>query len=105
MHEFIGDERAIGASTCWIDHIHRASSSNAIRAAPIRVTWLGHAAFEVVSPTGTRLLIDPWIGDNPATPAAFKDSTRYSTPARDRMRLLSPTHTATTMQMSLDSPA
>lgn len=47
--------------------------------APIRVTWLGHAAFEVVSPTGTRLLIDPWIGDNPATPAAFKDSTRYST--------------------------
>jgi len=47
--------------------------------APIRITWLGHAAFEIISPTGTRLLIDPWIGDNPATPAAFKDSTRYST--------------------------
>ncbi len=46
---------------------------------PIRVTWLGHAGFEIISPTGTRLLIDPWIGDNPATPAAFKDSTRYST--------------------------
>ena len=46
---------------------------------PIRITWMGHAAFEIVSPGGTRLLIDPWIGDNPATPAAFKDSTRYST--------------------------
>jgi L-ascorbate metabolism protein UlaG (beta-lactamase superfamily) len=42
---------------------------------------MGHAAFEIVSPGGTRLLIDPWIGDNPATPAAFKDSTHYSAPA------------------------
>jgi L-ascorbate metabolism protein UlaG (beta-lactamase superfamily) len=48
--------------------------------APIRITWLGHATFEIVSPTGTRLLIDPWIGDNSATPAAFKDTTRYSKP-------------------------
>jgi L-ascorbate metabolism protein UlaG (beta-lactamase superfamily) len=45
---------------------------------PIRITWMGHAAFEIVSSGGTRLLIDPWIGDNPATPAAFRDSTRYS---------------------------
>ncbi|HET7457574.1 MAG TPA: MBL fold metallo-hydrolase [Gemmatimonadaceae bacterium] len=44
---------------------------------PIRVTWLGHAGFEVVSPGGTRLLIDPWIGDDPATPPAFKDTLRY----------------------------
>ena len=42
---------------------------------------MGHAAFEIVSPGGTRLLIDPWIGENPATPASFKDSTRYSTEA------------------------
>ncbi|HXV16821.1 MAG TPA: MBL fold metallo-hydrolase, partial [Gemmatimonadaceae bacterium] len=49
--------------------------------APIRVTWMGHAAFEIVSSGGTRLLIDPWIGDNAATPPAFKDSTRYSTAA------------------------
>jgi L-ascorbate metabolism protein UlaG (beta-lactamase superfamily) len=46
--------------------------------APVRITWMGHAAFEIISSGGTRLLIDPWIGDNPATPAAFKDSTRYS---------------------------
>ena len=40
---------------------------------------MGHAAFEIVSPGGTRLLIDPWIGENPAIPASFKDSTHYST--------------------------
>lgn len=43
----------------------------------ISVTWLGHAAFEVVSPAGTRLLIDPFLKANPATPAAYKDLTRY----------------------------
>src|SRR2546428_12565684 len=43
----------------------------------IKVTWLGHAAFEVVSPGGTRLLIDPFLTKNPATPEAFKDLARY----------------------------
>ena len=42
-----------------------------------QVTWLGHAAFEIVSPGGTRLLIDPFLKENPATPAEFKDLTRY----------------------------
>ena len=44
---------------------------------PIKVTWLGHAAFEVVSPGGQRILIDPFLKGNPATPAAFKDLSRY----------------------------
>ncbi len=43
----------------------------------IEVTWLGHAAFEIVSPGGTRLLIDPFLAHNPATPQAFKDLKRY----------------------------
>src|SRR5690606_25197404 len=43
----------------------------------IQVTWLGHAAFEVVSPGGTRLLIDPFLKGNPSTPAAFQDLTCY----------------------------
>jgi L-ascorbate metabolism protein UlaG (beta-lactamase superfamily) len=43
----------------------------------IKVTWLGHAAFEVVSPGGTKLLIDPFLTRNPATPPAFKDLGRY----------------------------
>src|SRR3989442_12395032 len=42
-----------------------------------KVTWLGHAAFEGVSPGGTRLLIDPFLTKNPATPEAFKDLARY----------------------------
>ncbi|MBD0326933.1 MAG: metal-dependent hydrolase, partial [Pyrinomonadaceae bacterium] len=42
-----------------------------------QMTWLGHAAFEIVSPAGTRLLIDPFLTENPATPAEFKDLARY----------------------------
>jgi L-ascorbate metabolism protein UlaG (beta-lactamase superfamily) len=34
----------------------------------IRVTWLGHAAFEVTSPEGTKLMLDPFLTGNPATP-------------------------------------
>ncbi|MCP3144943.1 metal-dependent hydrolase [Pyxidicoccus xibeiensis] len=44
----------------------------------LRVTWLGHAAFEVVSPGGTRLLIDPWLKENPKTPAAWKELSRFA---------------------------
>ena len=42
-----------------------------------QITWLGHAAFEIVSPGGTRILIDPFLKENPATPAEFKDLSRY----------------------------
>lgn len=42
-----------------------------------QMTWLGHAAFEIVSPAGVRLLIDPFLKENPATPAEFKDLSRY----------------------------
>ncbi len=44
---------------------------------PITVTWLGHAAFEVISYGGTNLLIDPFITYNPATPDQRKDLTQY----------------------------
>ena len=44
---------------------------------PFQVTWLGHAAFEIISPGGTRILIDPWLKQNPQTPAIFKDLSRY----------------------------
>src|SRR5215471_282047 len=43
----------------------------------ISITWLGHAAFEIVSPGGTHLLIDPFLTKNPATPPDHKDLTRY----------------------------
>lgn len=46
-------------------------------AGKIAVTWLGHATFEIVSPGGTTLLVDPFIAKNPATPEAMKDLARY----------------------------
>jgi L-ascorbate metabolism protein UlaG (beta-lactamase superfamily) len=58
---------------------------------PIRVRWLGHAAFEIVSPAGTRLLIDPWLRENPATPAAYKDTT-YWAGAQKRPSAILATH-------------
>jgi len=43
----------------------------------LSITWLGHAAFEVISPGGTRFLIDPFLTKNPATPSEYKDLDRY----------------------------
>src|SRR5947207_12576055 len=43
----------------------------------IQITWLGHAAFELVSSGGTDILIDPFLTKNPATPAELKDLSRY----------------------------
>ena len=34
----------------------------------IKITWLGHATFIIDTPGGKRLLIDPWVMNNPATP-------------------------------------
>lgn len=44
----------------------------------LQVTWLGHAAFEIVSQGGTRLLIDPWLTRNDRAPAAWKELARYA---------------------------
>lgn len=36
------------------------------------VLWLGHATVRITTPGGKVLVIDPWLGGNPKTPAAFK---------------------------------
>jgi len=36
--------------------------------ATLQITWLGHSAFLLVTPAGTRILMDPWLG-NPSCPA------------------------------------
>ncbi len=41
-------------------------------AAQAQITWYGHAAFKVVTPSGKVLLVDPWIS-NPSNPNAKKD--------------------------------
>ncbi|MDQ3996673.1 MAG: metal-dependent hydrolase [Gemmatimonadota bacterium] len=45
---------------------------------PIQVRWLGHAAFELVSSGGTRIIIDPWLAQNPATPDSLKQTARWT---------------------------
>jgi L-ascorbate metabolism protein UlaG (beta-lactamase superfamily) len=45
---------------------------------PIQVRWLGHATFEVVSAGGTRILIDPWLAQNPSTPDSLKQTSRWT---------------------------
>jgi L-ascorbate metabolism protein UlaG (beta-lactamase superfamily) len=39
---------------------------------PLAMTWLGHATFLLRSPGGKRLVFDPWITQNPASPDAAK---------------------------------
>jgi L-ascorbate metabolism protein UlaG (beta-lactamase superfamily) len=38
----------------------------------LSITWLGHATFELVSPGGKRIVIDPWLEQNPSCPADRK---------------------------------
>ena len=39
----------------------------------LKLTWLGHSTFRVVTPKGTTIYIDPWVMQNPMTPEAEKD--------------------------------
>lgn len=34
----------------------------------VKITWLGHATFKIVSPRGKVMVIDPWVNSNPACP-------------------------------------
>jgi L-ascorbate metabolism protein UlaG (beta-lactamase superfamily) len=38
----------------------------------VQITWLGHAAFKIVTPGGKVILIDPWIISNPLCPTELK---------------------------------
>jgi len=37
-----------------------------------KLTWLGHSAFRIITPTGNVVLIDPWVRTNPMTPEPLK---------------------------------
>ena len=47
-------------------------TANAALAVPAQLTWYGHAAFKVTTPSGKVLLVDPWIS-NPSNPNAKRD--------------------------------
>jgi L-ascorbate metabolism protein UlaG (beta-lactamase superfamily) len=38
----------------------------------LKITWLGHASFELQFPTGEILLLDPWLETNPSYPKQHK---------------------------------
>src|SRR5215470_7727485 len=38
----------------------------------IKLTWLGHATFLIETPAGKKVLVDPWVMNNPMTPADKK---------------------------------
>ena len=37
-----------------------------------KITWLGHSAFCITTPSGQVILFDPWLTGNPSCPEAFK---------------------------------
>jgi L-ascorbate metabolism protein UlaG (beta-lactamase superfamily) len=39
---------------------------------PLAITWFGHATFLLRSPGGRRILFDPWVTGNPASPESAK---------------------------------
>src|ERR1700761_4547126 len=39
----------------------------------IRITWLGHATFELQLESGEVLMLDPWIEGNPAYPKGYEN--------------------------------
>jgi L-ascorbate metabolism protein UlaG (beta-lactamase superfamily) len=38
----------------------------------IKITWLGHSTFRIVSARGKHVVIDPWLAGNPACPPEMK---------------------------------
>jgi L-ascorbate metabolism protein UlaG (beta-lactamase superfamily) len=44
-----------------------------MRLSGIQVTWLGHATFLIETPGGKHVLVDPWVMNNPKTPADKKN--------------------------------
>jgi L-ascorbate metabolism protein UlaG (beta-lactamase superfamily) len=37
-----------------------------------KLTWLGHSTFKITTPSGSVVLVDPWVAGNPACPEALR---------------------------------
>lgn len=44
-----------------------------------KLTWLGHAAFRITTPSGKIIVVDPWILTNPMCPESLKKLDRIDT--------------------------
>lgn len=69
-----------------------AQASTSARRTDVTVHWLGHAAFEIISAGGTRILIDPFLTGNPTTPDSLKRLTRYTGALKPAAILVSHSH-------------
>src|SRR5215218_7562429 len=69
-----------------------AQQSPTANRSPVTVHWLGHAAFEVISAGGTRILIDPFLTGNPTTPDSLKQLARYGGATKPAAILVSHSH-------------
>jgi len=47
--------------------------NSALAAQATEVLWLGQSAFRITSPEGKVILVDPWLTQNPTTPAKWKN--------------------------------
>src|SRR5215475_1046605 len=45
----------------------------------VEVHWLGQAAFKLTTPTGKVIVLDPFLTQNPKTPADYKDLAKLGT--------------------------
>jgi L-ascorbate metabolism protein UlaG (beta-lactamase superfamily) len=45
----------------------------------VKLTWLGHATFKILTPGGKTVLIDPWVQSNPACPEPLKTFDKIDT--------------------------
>ena len=48
-------------------------TAGAASAQQVEVLWLGHSTFRFTSTTGKVIVIDPFLTQNPRTPAKYKD--------------------------------
>ena len=39
----------------------------------MEIRWLGHSAFELISDEGVKILVDPFISNNPACPLPVEE--------------------------------
>jgi L-ascorbate metabolism protein UlaG (beta-lactamase superfamily) len=69
-----------------------AQHASPSRGGDVTVHWIGHAAFEIVSPGGTRILIDPFITANPSAPDSLKQLARYEGANKPAAILVSHAH-------------
>src|SRR5580700_9016317 len=74
MDRQVCSPRRFAARGALVDHSsHRRRNMAFKLPGEISLTYLGHSTFHLVTPGGVRLLIDPWVQNNPRCPADKKD--------------------------------